>query len=255
MIKFKMRYTVKQLADSAGISVRTLHYYDQIGLLKPESYSPSGYRQYDDQAVIRLQQIMFFRELGFSLGEVQKIVTQPGFDVVEALQSHRSLLKKKAARVRDLLATVDRTISKINGEIEMEIKEYYQGFSDEQIERYRQEVRQRWGDKALRESDARVLSMGKEKFAAVGAEGNAIFQAISDNMDRGFDSPEVQAQIDKWRLWLEHFASYSNEALAGLGRMYSEHPEFAKNFREKYHPDLPQFLTRAIEYYCRNRGQ
>jgi MerR family transcriptional regulator, thiopeptide resistance regulator len=246
-----MMYTVKQLASAAGVSVRTLHYYDQIGLLKPDSHSRSGYRQYGDPAVIRLQQIMFFRELGFSLDEVQKIVSQPGFDVVEALQSHRSLLKKKAARIRALLATVDRTISKINGETEMEIKEYYQGFSDEQIESYRQEVRQRWGEKALRDSDARVLSMGKEKFAEVGSKGDAIFQAISDNMDRGFDSPEVQAQIDKWRLWLENFASYSNEALTGLGRMYSEHPEFARNFCEKYHPGLPEFLTRAIEYYCR----
>jgi hypothetical protein len=168
--------------------------------------------------------------------------------VLEALKSHRALLTKRAERIHQLLATVDRTIRKLKGETDMEIKDYYQGFSDEQVERYRREVRRRWGDDTLKASEARVTAMDKDKFAAVQAEGDAIFRAISDNMAREFDSREVHEQVARWWQWLEHFAHYSDEAILGLGRAYSQHPEFAAFFR-KYHKDLPEFMTKAIEYY------
>jgi len=247
-----MTYTIRKLADLAGVSTRTLHYYDQLGLLKPESRSANGYRHYDEKAAVRLQQIMFFRELGFSLDEVKKIMMRPDFNVLEALQSHRTMLMKKADRMAELLATVDKTISNLKGQAKMPIKEYYQGFSDEQVEKYRQEVRQRWGNRALEESEARVLKMGREKFAALQAEGGLIFKAISDNMSKGFDSAEVQKHIAGWRQWLENFATYSEEAVLGLGQAYSQHPEFASFFR-RYHEDLPEFLTKAIEHYCAGR--
>jgi len=130
----------------------------------------------------------------------------------------------------------------------MQIKEYYRGFSDEQIEKYRQEVCRRWGEKTLREGEERVINMGKEKFAALQAEGGKIFQTISDNMSRGYDSSIVQVQVAEWRQWLENFYHYSEEAVLGLGRAYSQSPEFAKFFRN-IHQDLPEFLTKAIEYY------
>jgi MerR family transcriptional regulator, thiopeptide resistance regulator len=244
-----MVYTIKKLADLAGVSVRTLHYYDEVGLLKPQSRSESGYRYYGEEATVRLQQIMFFRELGFGLDEIGKMISSPDFDVLEALQSHRSLLTKRAERINELLTTVDKTIQKLKGELKMNIKEYYQGFSDEKIEKYRNEVRQRWGEKALQESEEKVGKMGKEKFAAVQTEGGKIFQSISDNMSRGYDSNFVQTQVARWRQWLENFYHYSDEAVLGLGRVYSQDPEFAEFFR-KIHKDLPEFLTKAIEYYC-----
>ncbi len=244
-----MVYTVKKLADLAGVSVRTLHYYDETGLLKPQRRSQNGYRHYGEDSVVRLQQILFFRELGFGLDEIRDIISKPDFDVLEALQSHRTLLAKKVERLNVLLATVDKTLKKLKGEVNMQIKEYYQGFSDEQIEKYRQEVRQRWGEKTLKESEERVIKMGKEKFAALQAEGGKIFQAISDNMAKGYDSNVIQAQVAKWRQWLENFHHYSEEAVLGLGREYSQNPEFAKFFR-KINKDLPEFLTKAIEYYA-----
>lgn len=244
-----MLYTVNKLANLAGVSVRTLHYYDEVGLLKPKSRSESGYRYYGEEAVVRLQQIMFFRELGFSLDEIGKIISKPDFNVLEALQSHRTLLTKKAERINALLATVDKTIKKLKGEVKMEIKEYYQGFSDERIEKYREEVRQRWGEKTLQESEERVIKMGKAKFAALQAEGGKIFQAISDNMSKGYESSVVQAQVAEWRKWLENFHHYSDEAVLGLGQMYSQSPDFAEFFR-KIHQDLPEFFTKAIEHYC-----
>jgi len=243
-----MVYTIKKLADFAGVSVRTLHYYDELGLLKPQFRNKNGYRYYDENAVMQLQQIMFFRELGFSLEEVRKIISSPDFDVLEALQAQRTLLSKQAERTNELLANVDQSIQNLKGEVKMQIKEYYQGFSDEQIEKYRQEVSQRWGEKTLQESEKRVLKMGKEKFAALQAEGGKIFQAISDNMPAGYDSKIVQERVAKWRQWLENFHHYSDDAILGLGREYSRNPEFAKFF-QKIHPELPDFLTKAIEYY------
>jgi MerR family transcriptional regulator, thiopeptide resistance regulator len=241
-------YTVKKLADLAGISVRTLHYYDQAGILKPEFRTANGYRHYGEGAAARLQQIMFFRELDFSLEEIKSIMSRPDFDVLEALDQHRVLLKKRAARLKELLATVDRTIKKQKGKKDMPIKDYYKGFSDEQIEKYRKEVKERWGGDTLRESEARVIRLGKTKFAALQAQGGAIFQAIADNMERGYDSPAVQEQVKKWRRWLEYFHHYSDEAALGLGRAYSEHPDFAA-FYNNIKPGLPEFFTKAIVYY------
>ena len=189
-----MMYTVKKLSRLAGVSVRTLHYYDEIGVLKAQSRNASGYRQYNEEATTCLQQIMFFRELGFSLGEIKKIIARPDFDAVEALKTHRILLEKKAERINSLLATVDKTIEKLKGESQMQIKEYYEGFSGEQIEKYRQEVRERWGEVTLRNSEERVMKMGKKKFSALQAECGKIFQAIGDNMSNSKDLPGFLTQ-------------------------------------------------------------
>lgn len=247
-------YTIKKLASLAGVSVRTLHYYDEIGLLKPQSRKENGYRYYGEDAVVTLQQIMFFRELGFGLDEIKNIILQPDFDVLEALESHRKLLAKKAERIDELLATVDKTIKQKKGETKMQIKDYYQGFSDEKIEKYRDEVRCRWGEKTLKDSEARVIKMSKEKFAAVQAEGGKIFQTISENMPRGYDSEFIQEQVAKWRRWLDNFYHYSDEQILGLGRAYSHDPEFAAFF-QKYHKNLPAFITKAIEHYCSRKKQ
>jgi DNA-binding transcriptional MerR regulator len=247
-----MVYTIKKFAELAGTSVRTLHYYDGIGLLKPESRSANGYRQYGEKAIVRLQQIMFFRELDFNLDDIKIILSQPDFNVLNALQSHKALLEKRKERIDELLGTIEKTIKNLKGESTMEIKEYYQGFSDEQIEKYREEVRQRWGEKTLQDSEARVKKMGKEKFAALQAESDKIFRTIADNMPKGADSKIVQAEVAKWRGWLENFSRYSDAAVLGLGRAYSQDPRFANTF-EKYHKDLPGFLTKAIEYYCAHK--
>jgi len=114
-------YTVKKLASLAGVSVRTLHYYDELGLLKPRYRQENGYRHYDEDSIIRLQQIMFFRELGFSLDEIRKIISLPDFDVLEALKSQRNLLVKKSERLGVLISTVDKTIKRLKGEDKMQL--------------------------------------------------------------------------------------------------------------------------------------
>jgi DNA-binding transcriptional MerR regulator len=247
-----MVYTIKKLAKLAGTSVRTLHYYDKIGLLKPEYRGANGYRHYGEKSIAKLQQIMFFSELDFSLDEIKTIMSQPDFDAAEALQSHKKLLLKRQERIGELLDTIEKTIKNFKGEKLMEIKEYYQGFSDEQIEKYREEVKKRWGEKTLKESEDRVKKMGMEKFAEVQKESDLIFRTITENMSKGYDSKIVQDEVAKWRQWLENFHNYPDEAVLGLGRLYSQNPEFAKTF-EKYHKDLPDFMTKSIEYYCDQR--
>jgi DNA-binding transcriptional MerR regulator len=245
-------FTIKKLADIAGISVRTLHYYDEIGLLKPQYRRDNGYRYYGEEAVILLQQIMFFRELGFSLDEIRTIISSPGFDISEALEQHKNLLLKKDKRLKELINTVKRTISTMRKPSGMNIKEYYRGFSDEQIEKYREEVRRRWGLKILEESEKTVIGMGQEKFILLQAEGGKIFKAIMESISEGYDSKYVQGLIVEWREWLENFHHYSDEEVVELGRAYSQHPDFIKFFQQ-YSDDLPIFLTRAIEYYYMHR--
>lgn len=245
-------FTIRKLADMAGISVRTLHYYDQIGLLKPRYRHDNGYRYYGEEEVILLQQIMFYRELGFNLDEIRSIISSSDYNVSEALEQHRNLLVKKGERLKELINTVERTISKMGKGTGMSIKEFYRGFSDEQIEKYRDEVRRRWGSKILEESEKKIIDIGQEKFIELQAEGGKIFKTIMEHMSDGYDSKHVQDLIVEWRKWLENFHHYSDEDVVELGRAYSQHPDFIKFFQQ-YGDDLPVFLTRAIEHYYMHR--
>lgn len=132
------------------------------------------------------------------------------------------------------------------------MKEFYSGLSDEQIEKYRQEVRKRWGQDTLKESEDRIIKMGKEGFAKVQTEVASIFETIGNNISKGYDSDQVQEQIVKWRIWLNNFSTYSDEAMLELGQAYSQDQLFIKTFRS-IHKALPEFLTKAVEYYCSNK--
>jgi DNA-binding transcriptional MerR regulator len=247
-------YATGELAKISGVSVRTLQYYDRIGLLKPASYSGAGYRRYDETDALRLQQILFYRELGLEPAEIRRILTKPDFDPLPALESHRVLLKKKAKRLQALLRTVDKTINKLKGEQDMDVREYYQGFSDAEVESMRREAREKYGEQVVADSEARVMNLGKEKMAAVQAEFDSIYRGIAAAMGKGSDSSEVQAGISRWRELMENFSHYTDDMVLGLGRMYSADDRFAAFYR-KYHPDMPGFMTAAIEYHVANRDK
>jgi DNA-binding transcriptional MerR regulator len=248
-----MGYTVKKLAGLAGVSVRTLRYYDKIGLLKPGSYSAGGYRLYGETEFFRLQQILFYRELDFSLSEINEIINQPDFNIIQALSMHKKLLHEKIVRLNSLIKTIDKTVSSLKGEYKMEDKEYYGGFSKEQQKRYRQEIREKYGSQALDESDHRMRGWAKEDYQRSQEEGDKIFTAIRDNMDRGYDSLEVQTQIEALHNWVNRFYTCNLEMLEGLGHLYNDHPDFVKMWKTKYHEKMPGFLLKAIEYYCRSK--
>jgi DNA-binding transcriptional MerR regulator len=244
-------YTVKQLSGLAGISPRTLHYYDEIGLLEPAAHGDNGYRYYGEEALLRLQQILFFKELDFSLDEIRAILAQPGFDVVHALQVHRQALLERVERLNRLIQTIDKTTLHLQGQQTMQKKEYFAGFSVEKQKQYEAEIRQRYGEKAFEgvtDWDSYTLEQKKR----IKAESEAIYHDLVENMDKGYASPEVQKIIARWHQHLRYFYEPSTERLRGLGQMYTEHPEFVATFRAM-HPDLPEFLNQAIQYYCREK--
>jgi DNA-binding transcriptional MerR regulator len=240
-------YTVKQLADMAGVSRRTLHYYDEIGLLRPFSTTASGYRQYNDDALFRLQQILFFREIGLDLKQIREILDDPDFDLITALQSHRQTMQDKMKRLETLIQTVDTTIMHLIGEVEMSKKNIFEGFGDEKQKQYDQEAVDNWGDTAA-ESIKLWNSYSDERKAEIMEEGNVIYREIVSNMDKGADSPEIRALLVRWHQHMRYFYEPSIETLGGLGDMYYDHPDFNATFT-KLHPDLPGFLKEAIAIY------
>jgi DNA-binding transcriptional MerR regulator len=246
-----MRYTVKQLADVAGVSVRTLHYYDQIGLLSASVVGQNGYRYYTEDAVLRLQQIMFYRELDFPLAEIQAILDEPDFDLVVALQSHKRVLQQRLGRLSNLIHTIDRTVLHLKGARKMETYDLFEGFDEARQEQYEQEVSQLYGDAKVKESRQRWQSYSAEQKARIQAEGGAIYRELAELIGVDPASAEVQQLIARWHEHIRAFYEPTPEILLSLGNMYAEHPDFAA-FYQRLHPELPEFLRQAIVYYCRS---
>jgi DNA-binding transcriptional MerR regulator len=242
-------YTVKQLANLAGVSIRTLHYYDEITLLTPTSVGENGYRYYDDSAVLRLQQILFYRELGLELRQIQGILDNPEFELVTALLSHRRVLSGRIHRLLTLITTIDRTIRHIKGEEPMSNKQIFGGFSEEEEKRYTEEAAQLYGEEPVRQSAKLWNSYSAEKKDQIKAEGGAIYRDLVAAMSGGPKSAETQAILVRWHQHLRYFYEPTVEILRGLGHLYNQSPEFNANF-QAMHPDLPPFLEEAIGHYC-----
>ena len=243
-------YTVSQLAKMAGVSVRTLHHYDQIGLLAPSARTEAGYRLYGEPELLRLQQILFFKELDLPLAEVRQILDDPRFDQVTALEHHRQMLHRRMERLARLLKTIDRTIDRLTEEdMTLTDKELYEGFATEQIERYKREAREMYDPALVEESERRVKKMSRDQWQAVGAEGEAVTTGLAALADREPGDPEVQALIARHHAWIENFYPCSAEIYRGLGQGYVEHPEF-RAFYEKYRPGLADFMSAAMNHYA-----
>jgi DNA-binding transcriptional MerR regulator len=234
----------------AGVSVRTLHHYDHIGLLIPSARTAAGYRLYGKADLLRLQQILFFRELDFPLANIQAILDDPGFDQVKALHDHKLMLQQEADRLGRLLNTIEKTISRLTEDhMSMTDAELYEGFTPEQIERYTREVNERYDPKIVAESNRRVRNMSKAQWQAVKAEGGAVAQQLADLMDKKPSDAAVQAAIARHYAWVDNFWHPTAESYRGLGQGYAEHPEF-RAFYEKYRPGLADFMYAAMSYYA-----
>ncbi len=246
-------YTVQQLAKIAGVSVRTLHHYDHIGLLKPASRNHARYRFYGEAELLRLQQILFFRDLDCSLDDIARILDSPGFDPVEALEAHRIELKKRAKRLDALLNTIDKTIKKLKGEeIDMSDQELYGGLSKKQAEAYAEEARQRWDPKLVDETNARVKKWSKEKWAAVNKELDDMMRQLAPLMGTPVGDKRVQALVARHHAYLNNFYEVKPNMYRSLGKMYIEDPRFRSYF-EKYGTGLAGYLAEAIKFCCNNK--
>jgi DNA-binding transcriptional MerR regulator len=241
-------FTVKQLSKMAGVTPRTLHHYDDIGLLKPSQVGDNGYRYYGEDAVLKLQQILFYRELDFPLDDIKKIMAESRFDVLGALQSHKDALQKQVVRLNRLLATVDNTIQHIKGEKLMSQKGLFEGFSEEEQEQYAKEAEQLYDPETVRESNRKWKAYSAAKKEAIMAEGKQVYQDMIAAMPKGASSAEAQSIVERWRSHMDYFWTPNIEQLLGLANGYNDNPKFKANF-DDMHPKLAEFMREAVTVY------
>ena len=208
-------FTVKQLSKLAGITPRTLHHYDAIGLLKPSQVGENGYRYYGEESLLRLQQILFYRELDMPLEDIKKIVGRRDFDVLNALESHKDALKKRVERLNVLLSTVDNTINHLKGKRTMSEKELFEGFSEEEQEKYAEEAAQKWDAETVGASNEKWKSYSDAEKKKILAEGNALYTDLAAVMSKGAASKDVQAIVAGWHKHMQYFWSPNDDQLLG----------------------------------------
>ena len=244
-----MKYTVKQLAELAGVTRRTLHHYDDLGLLNALRDPENNYRFYTETELLRLQQIMFYRALGLDLREIARIIDQPEFSAIQALKSHRQALEKKHHALNQLIQTVDYTMSYLEGKEKMNEVKLFEGFDEKQQEIYAKEAAERWDPELVKQSQAKWKGSSKAEQEKIKAEGEAIYKEIAMLMERPVNDPLVQAQMHQWHQNLRFFYEPSIEILRGLGQMYVDDSRFKANF-DKLDPGLANYLKEAIHVYC-----
>lgn len=249
-----MEYTVQKLGKLAGISTRTLRYYDEIGILKPARINSSGYRIYGQREVDRLQQILFYRELGVSLESIKDLVTAPSFDGSKALREHRVKLLEKREQLDLLIANVDKTIALTEGRIHMMDTEKFEGFKNnlvnENERKYGREAREKYGDAAVNRSNEKLKNMTEQEYNDINALTNKVIETLHAAFLTGDAGGELaQRAADLHRQWLSfYWDSYTKEAHAGVAQMYVDDGRFTAYY-DKDQPGTAKFLRDAVLIY------
>lgn len=250
----RMEYTVQKFAQLAGVSARTLRYYDEINILKPARINSSGYRIYGQAEVDRLQQILFYRELGVGLDSIKKIVTAPSFDGAMALREHREKLLEKKKQLDALIANVDKTIALTEGRMKMSDKEKFEGFKkkmiDENEEKYGKEIREKYGEDTVEKSNAKVMNMSQEDYDKVTSLEKQVKETLAQAFALGDPASDIaQKAAELHKQWLcFYWNEYSKEAHAGLAQMYVDDERFTAYY-DKEQPGTAEFLRDAIHIY------
>ncbi|AYY70348.1 MerR family transcriptional regulator [Listeria monocytogenes] len=244
---------IKDLAELTGVSVRTLHHYDKIGLLVPQKDDWNGYRIYSENDVDKLQQILFFKELDFPLKKIKQILDDPFFDKNVALDLQRHLLIEKKQRIETMLATLDQTIRNEKGEITMTNKEKFTGF-DFSTNPYEEEAKKRWGDKVVEKANEKVNNMSEKEKLTLKESFDAEFRHLASVRELAPESEEAQLAMDHFFHYLNdtHGNIYSLEAFAGLGEMYVADERFTKNI-DQFGDGLSHFLKEAMNIYAKTK--
>ncbi len=242
-------YTVSQVAGLARVTVRTLHHYDEIGLLEPSQRSRSGYRLYSLSDLERLHQILLFRELGFSLDGIQQVLAATAFDRAAALRAQRGLLKDKVKRTENVIRAVDRALRALQRGETMDEKKMFEGFEDFDHSPYAQEAEERWGEtEAYKESMRRTKRYTKEDWAGIKAEAESVESRLAELLTAGArpDDEEAMDAAEAHRLHLDRwFYSVSHAMHVGLGQMYTADPRFREHYERRV-PGLADFVEAAI---------
>jgi DNA-binding transcriptional MerR regulator len=244
------RLTVRETAKLTGISVRTLHYYDEIGLLKPTVKTEAGYRYYDKEALAVLQEILLYRELDFSLKEIKEILSMPDYDRKKALKAHKELLILKQKRLSGLIKLVDETMK---GDHNVSFKEFKMDEINEAKEKYGKEARERWGaTEAYKVSEKKTSAYGEKDWERIAVETSEIFSGfaacVQDNEKP--DSPRAMDLVEQWKaLITKYYYPCTDEILAGLGEMYVADGRFMENI-DRSGSGTAAFMSQAIKACC-----
>lgn len=252
-----MTYTVQKLAELAGVSKRTLRYYDQIGLLHPAEINASGYRIYTEKEVDLLQQILFFRELDVDLDTIKSIIYSPEFDRRKALEEHRNSLLDKQEHIRKLLENVEKSIQAIERKVQMSDNEKFTGFKEEKIAEneanYGEEIREAYGKEAVEAANQKFRGLTEEQYKKMEGVEQRLFKKLSIAMEAGDPTgPEALQAAELHREWLEFtWPAYSKEAHVGLAEMYVQDERFAAYYENNIMEGAAHFLRDSIRHYTK----
>jgi len=250
----RMEYTVQKLAVMAGVSTRTLRYYDELDMLKPARINSSGYRIYGQVEIDQLQQILFYRELGVSLESIKEIITSPSYNAVQALKEHHEKLLEKREQLDSLILNVQKTIARTEGRITMMDQEKFEGLKKKTIDKneakYGKEIRKKYGYETVNQSNQKVMGMSQEQHDEVTRLATEVMETLQAAFETGDPAGELaQKTADLHRQWLCYYwDSYSKKAHAGLAQMYVDDPRFTAYYDEKK-PGTAVFLRDAIQIY------
>ena len=247
------KMTVHEVAALTGITIRTLHYYDEIGLLKPATVTGSNYRLYTDDDLSRLQEILFFREVGFALKEIKELIHSPNYDRNAALKRHLAILQAQKERINALILLVEK---KIEGTSEISFGPFSNTRIMELQETFRSEVLERWGHTAsFKEYEAAFASQTRnaqaEQMEGLYAAAQSIFEKLALYEDASPGCQEVQQIVKEWQDYISaHFYTCDLQMLSCLGQLYVTDARFSKYINRFGNRDLAAFLSKAIEVFC-----
>ena len=245
----------KQVAELSGLSVRALHHYDEIGLLRPRRNAQNGYREYLEEDLDKLQQILFFRQCGFSLERIKKLLSNPRFDRARAFELQKKHLMLEKERIEAMLSTLERTLKTLKGEDSMSQREKFKGF-DFSYNPYEEEAKQLWGDETVEKSNDFIASKSDRERKDMEKILDELFRELAEIRDEDPDSHLAQEAIDKmYRVFNESFGHYYTlESFASLGNMYVMDDRFRANI-DKYGEGLAEFLSKAMQEYADRQSE
>lgn len=238
--------TIKEVSKLCGVTTRTLHYYDEIGIFKPSLINESGYRLYSEDSLIKLQEILFFKELDFSLKEIKNIVENPSYDRKYALNMQKEILIKKKNRIEDLIKLIDKNI---NNDVILGLEKFKEEEINFMKDNYKKEVKERWGN-TLEYKEFKEKGYSNNDNERFKEEIEGIFKRFKDAVKFGEDSKEAQDLVKVWHDYINNnFYTCSKEVLSNLGDMYVYDERFKNNIDKDYE-GLSEFINKAIKVYC-----
>ncbi len=251
-------YKVKQLSELTGISVKTLHHYDKIGLLNPAIRTEKNYRLYSKNELYRLQQILLYKELGLPLSEIRILLDDRNFDQLNALKNHKLELLRKKERIEIILKTLDKTISQIKKKKMITDKELYEGFDPEEIDNIKTQSKKKFGERNFNTSEKYLKSLSKVQFEGLKIEQKEIFNKLLDISSEKIESPSVQLEISRLYQNIRKFwgtsgsPSTQKSEFKGLAQLYQLDHRYTKVIGQS-HDHFTDFLSDAMFHFAKTQ--